>query len=439
MSVEKIRPRVRDAIRQALGAGVVPSIGIQHIQVGRVNEIRAMIQDVERVADGGSGFRLIVGDYGAGKSFFLHVVKSVALKHNVVVVHADLSPERRLVATGGQARLLYSELIGNMAHLHRPEGNALGPIIESFIANTIKEAEADDKDIYTLIDQKMAGLQSMVGGYDIAKVIAAYCRGHQQGQEQLKQAALRWLRGEYTTKTEATRDLGVRTIIDDHLIYDALKLLAKFVTLSGYRGLLVILDEGVNLFKISHTGSRTANYEMVLRILNDCLQGEASHFGFLLGITPEALYDPRRGLCSYDALASRLAPNRFAQQAGLIDYSQPAISLKNLSPEELYLLLLNITKVFASGDLANRVIDDAGIHAFMEHCQGTIGAAYFQTPRETVRSFVQLLALLEQYPDKRWSDFMGAVTVTRDIDPNATSASEAVSGEDEDDLASFKL
>lgn len=439
MIVEKIRPRVRDSILQALAAGVVPSVGIQHIQVGRVNELKGMIRDVERIADGGSAFRLIVGDYGAGKSFFLQVTKTVALKQNLVVVHADLSPERRLVATGGQARLLYSELICNMAHMHRAEGGALGPIIETFVAKAMKEATAEAVAPEALIERKLSDLQGMVGGYDIAKVIGAYCKGHCEGREHLKQYALRWLRGEYTTKPEATRDLGVRTIIDDSLIYDALKLMARFVTLAGYRGLMVILDEGVNLYKISNTAARTSNYEMVLRILNDCLQGQAKNFGVLLGITPEALQDRRRGLSSYEALASRLAPNQFSQRSGLVDYAQPTITLNSLSPEELFLLLRNVTNVFSSGSTVQHLIDDLGIEAFMKHCHQSIGDAYFRTPRETVRAFVQLLSLLEQYPDKTWKEFIRSVSIGNNDDGVQDECSAQKEHRNTDELAEFTL
>lgn len=420
MTGAKIRPRIKDAVIRALSAGVVPSQGLQYIQVGRAPEVKAMIRSIEAVADGGSVFRLVVGDYGAGKTFFIHLIRQLAFEKKLVTVHADFSPERRLVASGGQARNLYSELVSNMSTRSRPDGNALGAIIEMFVGQTIKDAEAAGTPAHQLVEEKLTGLQDMVGGYDFGKVLSAYCQAHESGNEAKKQAAMRWLRGEYTTKTEARQNLDVRTIIDDNMAYDALKLLARFVVIAGQSGLFVMLDEGVNLFKIVNTQSRTANYEMVLRILNDTLQGEASakNLGVLIGITPEALYDHRRGLCSYDALNSRLAANRFAEQAGLVDYNQPTIHLQSLSPEELFLLLANIRNVFAAGDAAHYLVDDAGMKAFMAHCNQTIGSAYFKTPRETVRGFVNLLSMLDQYPEKTWRDFVGTMTIAADKEPD---------------------
>jgi hypothetical protein len=443
---QTIRPRVRDAILQALAAGVVPGQGIQHIQVGRDAELNALIRDIERIGDEGSAFRLIVGEYGSGKTFFLHVVSQVALEQQLVTISADLSPERRLVSSKGQARNLYSELISSLATRSRPNGGALDAVIQKFVAGALKTAGTTGQSIESVIEAALAPLRSYVGGYDMVRVLTAYCLGHESGNTEQKSAAMRWLRGEYTTITEARKDLGVRSIVDDTKFYDAIRLMAEFVVIAGYKGLFMILDEAVNLFKISHAVARTANYEMVLRILNSTLQGEAKHLGVIFGVTPEALYDARRGLCSYDALNSRLAPNAFAERAGLTDYNQPTIQLQSLTPEELFVLLQNITAVFAAGQ-ADRapLIDDAGIQAFMTHCNETIGAAYYKTPRETIRSFTQLLFLLEQHPDQRWSDHIEALHVTADQAPDLPDiddpddAVRPPTQDADDDLSSFKL
>jgi len=355
-----------------------------------------------------------------------------------VTVHADFSPERRLVASGGQARNLYSELISNMATRNRPEGNALAAIIDMFVGQAVKDAQLEGLTSNSLIEQRLSPLQDMVAGWDFAKVISTYCSAHEANDDHLKQASLRWLKGEYTTKMEARKDLDVRTIIDDKHVYDAIKLMSKFVTLAGHGGLFVMLDEAVNLFKIVNTQSRTSNYEMVLTILNDTLQSSSGtqNLGLLMGITPEALFDPRRGLCSYDALSSRLSPNRFAEQSGLVDYNQPTIHLQNLTPEELFLLLTNIRHVFAAGDPNVYLIDDEGVKAFMHHCNQTIGSAYFKTPRETVRGFVNLLSMLDQYPDKTWKDFIENITIANDAEPNYH---DVIDDNTSSDLVDFKL
>lgn len=434
MSTTKIRPKVRDGILRALSAGVVPAQGIQHIQVGRAPEIKAMIRSIDSIADGSSVFKMVVGEYGSGKTFFLHLVRKLGFEKKVLTMHADFSPERRLVATNGQARNLYSELVSNLSTRSRPEGGALPAVIEMFVGECLAEAKQSGGDVETLIDDKLSPLRELVAGYDFARVITHYCKAHESGNDALKQSALRWLKGEFTAKTDAKKELGdVRTIIEDKTIYDAIKLLAKFLRIAGHGGLLVMLDEAVNLFKISHLQSRTSNYELVLTILNDTLQSNSTTegLGVLFGITPEALFDPRRGLCSYDALASRLSPNQFAEQTGLVDYNQPTIHLHNLTPEELFLLLDNIRTVFAAGDRSELLIDDDGLKAFMDHCHKTIGSAYFKTPRETVRGFVNLLSMLEQYPDKGWKDFINEIKIEDDVDPGDTAGN--------DDLKSFTL
>ena len=347
MAAKKIRARERDAIIQSLKSGVTPKVGIQHIQVGRGNELKALIADIARVTEGGSAFRLIIGEYGSGKTFFLSVVRAIALERKLVTVNADLSPDRRIHASSGQARNLYSELMRNMSTRNKPDGNALTSVVEKFITEARKEADNNGKDITTVIQERLSSLSELVGGYDFSKVIEAYWTGHETDNETLKNNAIKWLRAEYATKTDARKDLGIRSIISDASFYDSLKLMSLFVRQAGYEGLLVNLDEMVNLYKLNNTQARVSNYEQILRILNDCLQGSAEYLGFLLGGTPEFLLDPRKGLYSYEALQSRLAGNTFAKQAGVIDYSSPALHLASLTPEELFILLKNLRHVYA--------------------------------------------------------------------------------------------
>ena len=268
-----IRPKERDAIILSLGAGVVPRIGQQHIQVGRADEVKALLKDIERIDDGGAGIRFVIGEYGSGKTFFLLLVRSIALEKKLVTVHADLTPDRRLHATGGQARTLYAELMRNLSTRAKADGGALPSVVERFVTTALNEATQRGVPPEAAIHERLAQLSEMVGGYDFANVIAAYWRGHDTGNEQLKSDAVRWLRAEFTTKTEARQALGVRTIIDDETFYDHLKLMARFVRLAGYGGMLVCLDELVNLYKLANTKARTANYERILGILNDSLQG----------------------------------------------------------------------------------------------------------------------------------------------------------------------
>ncbi|MGB8700922.1 MAG: ATP-binding protein [Thermosynechococcaceae cyanobacterium] len=442
-----IKAKDRDAVIQSLRAGVVPRTGLPLIQVGRMKELEAMIQDIRRIGEGGAAIRFIIGEYGSGKTFFLTLVRSIALQEKLVTVHGDLTPDRRLHATGGQARSLYTELMHNLSTRAKPDGGALASVVERFVTSAISEGRDRSISPEVVIRERLAHLAEMVGGYDFAEVIAAYWRGHDTSDEPLKTNAVRWLRGEFSTKTEARHALGVRTIVDDTNIYDQLKLLAQLVRLAGYGGLLVGLDEMVNLYKLSNPQSRNHNYEQILRILNDVLQGTAAGLGFVLGGTPDFLTDSRRGLYSYPALQSRLATNTFAVN-GLVDYSGPVMGLTNLSPEDLYVLLGKIRHVYASGESQRYLIDDMGIQHFMAHCSQRIGDAYFRTPRNTITAFVNLLAVLDQNPQAQFSDLVSQVDIQADgnsdgIEPNTIS--RAVRSQPrsditaESELASFTL
>lgn len=412
-----IRPRERDALLQSLRAGVVPRIGQQHVQVGRVNEVKALLSDINRINDGGSGSRFIIGDYGSGKTFFLHVVRSIALQQKLVTVHADLSPDRRLHATGGQARSLYAELMRNMSTRAKPDGGAMSSLVERFVTQALTESRETAEPVEVIIRRNLNQLSELTGGYDFAEVIAKYWQGHDTGNEQLESDAVRWLRGEFSTRTDARTALGVRTIIDDSNFYDQLKLLAHFVRLAGFGGLLVCLDEMVNLYKLANSQARNSNYEQILRILNDSTQGSAAGLGFIFGGTPDFLLDPRRGLYSYAALQSRLEENSYAVD-GLVDYSGPVLRLASLTPEDFYVLLTKLRHVQAAGLESNYLINDEGIAQYMGHCAQRIGDAYFRTPRNTIKGFLDLLAVLEQNPDRVWTDLITGVNLERETNPD---------------------
>jgi hypothetical protein len=429
--ISRIRPREREAIVASLRAGMVPRVGQQHIQVGRAAEVQAAVRDIDRIADGGAGCRFVIGEYGSGKTFFLHLVRSIALERRLVTVHADLSPDRRLYGGSGQARSLYTELMRNLATRARPDGGALASVVERFVTGALNEANASGDDPADTIKSRLAALAELTGGYDFAAVVGAYWHGYDSGDERLRADAVRWLRGELTSRVDARTTLGVRTIIDDATFYDHLKLMARFVRLAGFNGLLVCLDEMVNLYKITGSAVRNANYEQVLRIVNDTTQGSAEHLGFLFGGTPEFLMDPRRGLFSYPALASRLAPNRFAS-ADRVDYSGPVTRLGNLTPEDIFVLLTKLRHLYAGGDPARYLVPDETLTAYMSHCAARLGDAYFRTPRETIRGFLDLLSLLEQHPDLRWSQLVQAVDLSAPAGTESTTT-------DDDELTSFRL
>lgn len=439
--MSRLKPRERDTIIQALRAGVVPKLGLRHIQVGRVREIEELVRDMDRIADGGAAIRFVIGEYGSGKTFFMNLIRLVALEKGLVVMFADLAPDRRLHATGGQARGLYAEMARNLSTRTNPDGGALTSVVERFVSQAHRDAEARDLPTEAVIRARLAHFEELTGGFDFAEVIRRYWQGHEAGDDDLKSAALRWLRGEFQTRTDARKALGVRSIVSDASVYDHLKLMSAFVREAGYKGLLVGLDEMVNLFKLTSAQARNANYEQILRILNDVLQGSAENLGFLLGGTPEFLMNTRRGLYSYEALQSRLAENSFAR-GGLVDLSGPVIRLASLTPEDLFVLLQNIRAVMQDGP---DMLSDQVLEAFMAHCSDRIGEAYFRTPRNTVTAFVNMLAVLAQNPGVAWSDLIEGVELRpdqgddlSDVD-DATGATPAPPDEDGDELVTFRL
>ena len=438
-SPPKIRERDRQAIMKALGAGVVPRIGLQHIQVGRKAEVGAILRDLDHAGDGGACVRFVIGRFGSGKSFFLNLANIVALEKGFLVARADITTDRRLHGAGGQARALYSELMRNLASKARPEGGALATVIERWISEVMQETGAADTEaLERAVAARLKPLQELVSGFDIVKVFVAYFRGFQTGNTAIQDSAIRWLRAEYGTRTEARQDLGVRAIIEDADIYDYLKLMAKLARIMGYKGLVVCIDEMVVLsHRLASTRARASNYEAILRILNDCLQGSVEGLQVLFGGTDEFLEDKRRGLYSYEALATRLAANEFARD-GVIDLAGPVIRLRNLTPEDLYVLLLRIRDVFAAGDPTKPLLPDEGLAAFVEYSRRTLGDDYFRTPRDTVVRFVGLLNLLEQDGSRNWRAALGSVA-TVPVAPHASAEANHEPPPADDDLVSFTL
>ena len=439
-----IKAKERETIIQSLKSGVVPRAGLHHIQVGRSEELKSFINDVNTIAEGGTSFRFVIGEYGSGKTFFMSLIRSIALEKGLVTMHADLSPTKRLHGSDGQPRMLLSEMVSNLATRTKPDGNALQNILERFISSAKDEAKATGRDTYELISEKLNELNDYTGGYNFISVIKKYLEGYETGNEQLMNDSLKWLKAEYTTKTDSFRDLGIREFISDSSFYNTLKLYSVLVRKAGYKGLLICMDEMVNLYKIPNSVSRKANYEEILSMLNNTLQGTFSNIGFIMGGTPEFLTDNIRGLYSYEALKSRLCENSFSKQLGVTDYNSVVLRLSSLTKEELYLLLVNLRHVFAGGNEEKYLVPDEALLAFLHHCANKIGESYFRTPRTTIKSFLDLLSVLEQYPNYKWSDIIASVDVQQDVEPSQvkgilSNQTTPSSSNDDDSFSSFKL
>lgn len=397
----RVPKRVAAVILNSLKGGVVPRIGLPYITVGREVEIRALLTDLSLIADGGASFRFLVGRYGAGKSFLLQTIRTHAMGEGFVVADADLSPERRLQGGQGQGLATYRELIRNISTKTRPEGGALNLILDRWVASC---ADADE----SAVNAQLAPLEEMVHGFDFARMLRRYRAAVSEGDEEAMSRVTKWIRGEYHTKSEARAELGSSTIISDDDWYDYVKLIARFLVCSGYKGMLVLIDELVNLYKIPNAITRQYNYEKILTMYNDTLQGKAQYLGMIMGGTPTSIEDRRRGVFSYEALRSRLAQGRFARE-DLKDMLAPIIRLQPLTYEELLVLIEKLMQIHAGYFGWTPTLTENDLVDFLKIEFGRVGADTHLTPREVIRDFIELLDILCQNPDANVAELLQSV------------------------------
>lgn len=403
----KVPRRIAAVVLNSLKGGVVPRIGLPYITVGREVEIQALLHDLELIADGGASFRFLVGRYGSGKSFLIQTIRTHSMGENFVVADADLSPERRLQGGQGQGLATYRELIRNLSTKTRPEGGALALVLDRWVKNFQRQAAEEcgsssgpvysqsfHKAVATFLDP----LRELVHGYDFSTVLDIYASAFAEEKEETKAYVVKWLRGEYRTKTEARKELGINACIADDSWYDYLKLFAEFLTGAGYKGLVVMIDELVNLYKIPNSVTRQNNYEKILTMYNDTLQGKAHHLGIIMGGTPQSIEDRRRGVYSYEALRSRLTQGRFAGE-GLSDMLAPIIRLNPLTYEELLVLIEKLAGIHAGYFGYEQSLSEDDLVSFLQIEFGRVGSDSHLTPREVIRDFIELLDIVYQNPD----------------------------------------
>lgn len=397
----RVPKRVAAVILNSLKGGVVPRIGLPYITVGREVEIRALLTDLSLIADGGASFRFLVGRYGAGKSFLLQTIRTHAMGEGFVVADADLSPERRLQGGQGQGLATYRELIRNISTKTRPEGGALNLILDRWVASCAEVEES-------VVNAQLAPLEEMVHGFDFSRMLRRYRTAESEGDEETMSRVAKWIRGEYRTKSEARAELGSSTIISDDDWYDYVKLIARFLVCSGYKGMLVLIDELVNLYKIPNAITRQYNYEKILTMYNDTLQGKAQYLGMIMGGTPTSIEDRRRGVFSYEALRSRLAQGRFARE-DLKDMLAPIIRLQPLTYEELLVLIEKLMQIHAGYFGWTPTLTENDLVDFLKIEFGRVGADTHLTPREVIRDFIELLDILCQNPDANVAELLQSV------------------------------
>ena len=437
----KVPKRISQTVLNSLKGGVVPRIGLPYITVGRKNEIAALLHDVDIISEGGASFRFIVGRYGSGKSFLLQTIRNYVMDRGFIVADADLSPERRLQGTHGQGLATYRELIGNLSTKTKPEGGALTLILDRWISTVQSEAAQEtgllpgDPGLAAAVDKKIvavtASVSELVHGFEFARLLSAYYHAYLNGDDETKAKVVRWFRGEYNLKREAKEELGVNMIITDDDWYEYLKLFATFFRLAGYAGMMIMIDELVNIYKIPNTITRQYNYEKMLTMYNDTLQGKAKYLGDIMGATPQALEDKRRGVYSYEALRSRLAEGRFSRP-GARDLLAPVIRLEPLTAEEMLVLCEKLAEMHAGLYAYERSLTTDDLAAFIRIEYGRIGADQNITPREVIRDFIELLDLLYQHSGMSMAALL-------DSEEFSYAKSEAVSDQAEGDFVEFTL
>ena len=436
----KIPRRIAQTLINSLKGGVVPRVGLQYVTVGRTQEIDALLRDVEIITDGGASFRFIMGKYGSGKSFLLQTIRNYVMAKNFVVLDADLSPERRLQGTRGQGLATYKELVRNMSTKTKPEGGALSLILDRWISNVQQEVMAEsqlgmtDPSLTKLVEKKISSviysLNEMVHGFDFARLLTLYYQAHVSGDDENKAKVLKWFRGEYNTKTEARQELGVNIVITDDDWYEYLKIFAAFLKQAGYAGMLVLIDELVNIYKIPNAITRQYNYEKILTMYNDAMQGKAQHIGFILCGTPQCMEDPRRGVYSYEALRSRLAEGHFSTEHK--DLLSPVIKLLPLTNEEMLILIEKLADIHAGLYEYKQIVSQQDMVDFIEIEFSRIGADTHITPREVIRDFIEVLDIIYQNPGMKVRTLLGS--------DSFTYAQNAVNAEATDDqFAEFDL
>lgn len=437
----KVPRRISQTVLNSLKGGVVPRIGLPYITVGRKNEIEALLHDVAIISEGGASFRFIVGRYGSGKSFLLQTIRNYAMDRGFIVADADLSPERRLQGTRGQGLATYRELISNLSTKTKPEGGALTLVLDRWISAVQSEAAREtgflpgDPTLTAAVDQKIytvtSSVSELVHGFEFATLLSAYYHAYCSGDDGTKAKVVRWFRGEYTLKRETKEELGINVIITDDDWYDYLKLFAVFFRLAGYTGMMIMIDELVNIYKIPNAITRQYNYEKLLTMYNDTLQGKARYLGFIMGATPQALEDKRRGIYSYEALRSRLAEGRFSKP-GMRDLLAPVIRLEPLTAEEMLVLCEKLSDMHAGLYGYERIISTDDLVSFLKVEYERIGADQNITPREVIRDFIELLDLLYQNQGMSIGELLAS-------DDFSFTKSEAVSDEAEAGYLEFTI
>ncbi len=421
--VAEVPRRTLVTLMNALSSGVVPRRGLEYIAVGRKKETETFVNDLEDTAAGGGAFRFLSGRFGNGKSFMTQMIRNYAMDKGFVVMDADLSINRRLTGSKREGLNTYRELVKNTAVRTRPDGGSMEPILQNWIqdiADAVSEEEGIDSDdvssdaIAKRMRSATSSMSCLQNYQDFIKALTDYCKGFRAGDEDIY--ALKWLKGECELKTESRKNIGINNLIDDSNWYDFIKLWAELSARLGYKGLVVFFDEAVVLYKLQNKASRSNNYERLLTMFNDIMQGKSSHLSMYVCGTPEFIEDSNRGLYSYEALRSRLISGRF--ENGYDNYLGPVINLRPLTNEEIFVLLRTIRDLHAQRYGYESGVTDEMLERYLKVVLASVISTSMITPREITRDLIGLLDTMHQNPQTRFDDMISGRRVEPDSDPD---------------------
>ncbi|MBL4795485.1 MAG: DUF2791 family P-loop domain-containing protein [Pseudomonadales bacterium] len=404
MELHKLTPADRESIIQPLRAGVVPMQGLELFQVGRDEEVESLKSQLTAVTNGASCCRFIVGEYGAGKTFLLQTIKSMAHKQELVTVTTDLSRTKRLSGGKSQTRAYYSALIRSMSTQATPLGQALPRVVKRFVMHSLRQANQNDRSPAAEIAERLKIFEEMACGFDFIQVIQAYWTALDTDNTALHDASLRWIRGEYLTKALAKKELGVCSIIDDNNCFDCLKMMAQFVKLSGFSGLVVLTDELGSVYNIRDKRARLNNFDAILNIVNESWLGVSPNIGYFFFTTPELFTDKKRGIQEHPALSSRLTENRFSSDT-LRDWTSPVMRLTSFTDANISQLFANLLFIFCIGKHENLTLYKDDLSEVIGLLKTMLNESYYKNPRNTIKSFLDFLAIRECNPTASTADF----------------------------------
>ena len=343
----------------------------------------------------------------------------------MIVADADLSPNRSLIGSSNRKKGLatYRELMCNLSIKTSPTGSALGKILDLWlnmiwidVAKNIGQGGIQGNALEEMVTNKIyetiLDMQEMVHGYDFANILVMYWKASRVNDAEIKAKTLRWLRGEYNTKTEAKQDLGVSNIINDDDWYEYIKLFSNFFVKIGYKGFIVIIDELINIYKCKSPVARNNNYEKILAMYNDTMQGKARYLGIIMGGTPQSIEDVNRGVFSYEALKSRLESGKYGTNK-MINLMTPIIRIMPLTKEEIIVLLEKLAEIHADlYDYELKITIEDIIDFIEEAIQGEKNV----TPRSIIRDFIEVLNLFYQNYNLSIKDIMNAFKYSDDVE-----------------------